>query len=309
MSKLPPKRLGRGLSGLLSITDEPAAPEPVAADVPRGARLGPEAGTAGTPLLVSPDNVHPNPHQPRKSFDDRTLAELAESVRQHGVLQPLVVKPRGAGGWELIAGERRLRAARLAGLAEVPVIVRDADELAQAQLALVENVQREDLNPIDRADGYRSLLGQLGLTQAELAARLGEDRGTISNHVRLLELPEPIRALVRDGKLPLGHAKVIGGVADPKEQARLADLVVSQELSVRNLERILQTPAVAPPKPKKGSDAHQREVEQSIAHQVGLRVQLRSGPKKGRGSVVLHYASLDEFDDLMERLGVELDKD
>jgi ParB family chromosome partitioning protein len=212
-------------------------------------------------------------------------------------------------GYQLVAGERRWRAARLAGLTALPAIVREIDGFAQAQMALVENIQREDLNPIDRALGYRTLIQQLGLTQAELAGRLGEDRSSIANFIRLLDLAEPVKAMVRDGRLSVGHAKLIAGVSDVLEQERLANLVVSQELSVRNLERAMQEAApvagAKPPPPAAAPSAHLQDLEKSIARQLGMRVQVRSASKKGKGRLVIHYASLDQFDQLMSRLGVQ----
>jgi ParB family transcriptional regulator, chromosome partitioning protein len=177
-------------------------------------------------------------------------------------------------------------------------------------MALVENIQREDLNPLERAQGYRILIDQLGLTQAELAGRLGEERSGIANYLRLLELPEPVRNLIRDGKLSLGHAKLLAGVADILEQQRLAAVVVAQDLSVRNLERLLQTPASDTPplaarKPA-ASPAHLADLEKSLARQLGMRVQVRSS-SKGRGRLVLHYSSLDQFDELLAKLGLKTD--
>jgi len=250
--------------------------------------------------------VVPNPRQPRRAFDDAALGELAASIKANGVIQPIVVRRAGAG-YELIAGERRLRAAKLAGLERVPAVVREVDELTQAQMALVENIQRQDLNPIERAEGYHALSRELGLTQAELGTRLGEDRSTIANHLRLLELAPPVRDLVRDGQLSLGHAKVLCGVADPAEQLRLAELVVQQSLSVRNLERILTAAPPTEEKPAEEASPYQRDLEANLTKQIGLRVQVRSGGSKAKGKVVIHYGSLDEFDTLLERLGVQLD--
>jgi ParB family chromosome partitioning protein len=228
-------------------------------------------------------------------------------MKTNGVLQPVLVRRTPSGSYQLIAGERRLRAARLAGLTTLPALLRNVDSFTQAQLALVENLHRDDLNPMDRAEGFRQLIEQLGLTQAELATRLGLDRSSIANHLRLIELAEPVQALIRNGKLSLGHAKVLAGVADLAEQVRLADLVVAQDLSVRNLERLLTSPHT-PPAPRKSvpTPAHVREVETSIARQLGLRVQMRP-VSKTKGRVVIHYTSLDEFDTLMDRLGVKLD--
>jgi ParB family chromosome partitioning protein len=283
------------------------SPQPV----PVPARpLSDNAAPGGQPLLLSPDRIHPNPHQPRQSVDEAKVAELAASIKSTGMIQPVIVRKTGDEVYQLIAGERRLRAAKLAGLSTVPAIVREVSSYEQAQMALVENIQREDLNPIDRAQSYRTLMDQLGLTQAELASRLGEDRSSIANHLRLLELNDPVRELVRSGKLSLGHAKLLAGVNDPVEQQRLANLVLAQELSVRNLERLLAEPATAPASHPKvvAPSAHLQDLERSLTRQLGLRVQLRSGGKKGRGRVIIHYADLDQFDGLMAKLGVQMEE-
>lgn len=309
-------RLGRGLSSLISVSDLPveaeiALPAPVVEPsvTAIGSPSTPEIAlrASGAPSEIPIDQITPNPHQPRREMKDSTLAELAASIKSTGLIQPIVVR-KTEGGYQLIAGERRLRATRLAGLKEIPAIVRDVDAYTQAQMALVENIQREDLNPIDRALAYRALLTQLGLTQSELAGRLGEDRSVIAHYVRLLDLSEPVRELVRQGVLSLGHGKLLAGVEDLVEQQRLAELCRVQELSVRNLERMLSegvkttSEASAPRTPS----AHLADLEKSIARQLGMRIQVRSG-KKGKGKLVIHYASLDQFDDLMKRMGVRME--
>jgi ParB family transcriptional regulator, chromosome partitioning protein len=310
-------RLGRGLSSLMGIGAAPSdvPVDPVYVEVP-GQPAPPAPGVQaviahGKPADIAIDTVRPNPHQPRREFDDVSLNELAASIKTNGIIQPIVVKALGDGqGYELIAGERRLRAAKLVGLTTIPAIIREADRYSQAQMALVENIQRSDLNPIDRAAGYKVLMTELGLTATELATRLGEDRSTVANHLRVLDLTAKVQELVRNGKLSFGHAKVLGGIPDPAEQLRLAELCVSQELSVRNLERILTT-ATEPPAAKSDKplpSAHLKQVELNMTKQIGLRVQVRAGAKKGRGKVVIHYNSLDEFDTLVGRLGVSLDE-
>ncbi len=310
-------RLGRGLSSLISLTDPPAEAEttqaaaPVMRDLPAPPGAGeseaaePKARVLDLPLA----SIVPNPHQPRREFNDASLAELAASLKSTGMIQPVIVRPdgQGSGTYQLIAGERRWRAAKLAELPTLPAIVRDVDGPTQAQMALIENIQREDLNPLDRARAYQSLLNHLGLTQAELAGRLGEDRSTVTHFLRILDLAEPVQRLIGDGRLTLAHAKLLGSVADPAEQQRLAELAVAQSLSVRNLERLIQgtTPASPPQAPAGVVSAHLKELERSISRQLSLRVQLRSSRRKGHGRLVLHYTSLDQFDELMGRLGVK----
>ena len=319
-------RLGRGLSSLISVSELPVEKEihdtPVAgssASSPFHAdRPGSSDGSAavqrptvasvadGTPLLIPIDIIGPNPHQPRKTIKESAIAELALSLKSSGIIQPIIVR-RVEDRFELIAGERRWLAAKLAGFTEVPAVVRDVDAFTQAQMALVENIQREDLNAIERAQGYRVLMQQLGLTQAELANRMGEDRSSIANYLRLLDLAEPVRRMVQDGRLSMGHAKLLAGVEDILEQQKLAETVIAQNLSVRNLERLLETRG-QPQGEKKGggSAAHVADLEKSMSRQLGLRVQLRSS-SKGKGRLILHYASLDQFDELMQKLGVSSD--
>jgi ParB family chromosome partitioning protein len=322
-------RLGRGLSSLISVGNLPVE---VTAEQPgndadaklsegkpgkstphSGQNPPPVAAAApapdGSPLLVSIEIIRPNPYQPRKTIRESAIAELAASLKSSGIIQPLIVR-RVEGGFELIAGERRWLAAKLAGLVNVPVVVRDVDSFTQAQMALVENIQREDLNPIERAMGYRTLMEQLGLTQAELAGRMGEDRSSVANYLRLLDLAEPVRNMVRDGQLSMGHAKLLAGIPDILEQQKLADIAISQSLSVRNLERLLLNRAngAEAPVAKKpvGSSAHLQDLEKSLARQLGLRVQLRSS-SKGKGRLILHYAILDQFDELLQKLGAKVE--
>lgn len=301
-------RLGRGLSSLISVSNLPVESEIGHLDAAPPSIPGPKNSNptvpTGTPLFVPIDSIRPNPHQPRRTINDASIAELAASMKSSGIIQPLVVR-RTNDGFELIAGQRRWRAAKLAGLTEVPAFIRDVDSYAQAQMALVENIQREDLNPIERAQAYRALMDQLGLTQAELATRMGEDRSSIANYLRLLDLTEAVRIHVRDGRLSLGHAKLLAGVADILEQQRLTDAVIAQDLSVRNLQGMLQSQSNEKSLRKAPSlSPHLADLEKSLARQLGLRVQVRSSAK-GRGRLILHYSSLDQFDDLLQKLGAK----
>ncbi len=306
-------RLGRGLSSLISIPEVPIQvelPSPpqqqgtatVTSDIPP-AQPSPTPADAEVVRLPASE-IHANPHQPRHTFNDESLNELAASIKSTGLIQPIIVRKVGSE-YELIAGERRLRAARIAGLDQVPAIVRDVDAVTQAQMALIENIQREDLNPLDRAMGYRTLMDQLGLTQAELATRLGEERSSIANYLRLLDLAEPVKAMVKDGRLSLGHAKLIAGVTDILEQERLANLVILRALSVRALEKAIAdgpdpVPASTEPSP---TQTYLKDLERTLTRQLGLRVALRASSKKGKGRLIIHYATLDQFDELLSRLG------
>jgi len=256
------------------------------------------------------DQIAVNPSQPRRQFNEDSLQQLSESIRANGLIQPVVVTA-AAAGYELIAGERRLRAARLAGLADIPVIVRQVDAAAQARLALVENIHREDLNPIDRAESYRALMDAAGCTQAELAEKLGEQRSTIANFLRLLDLTEPVRHLVRDGSLSTGHAKVLAGIETARQEP-LARRCVDEQWSVRQLEA--EIAAAAPPAPAEPtapkarlvSSPYLENLAKQLTHNLGLRVQVVKGAKKGSGRVILNYGSLDEFDALLRKLDVTL---
>ncbi len=314
MSKISKERprLGRGLSSLMSVSPPPMAevgsidtpPETVNSVTEISSVILAETNAA---INVSVSRISVNPHQPRRSFSEESLQALASSLKSTGMIQPIVVRAID-GGYQLIAGERRWRAAKLAGFETVQIIVRDVDGYTQAQMALVENIQRENLNPIDRASAYQVLMKQLGVTQAELANRLGEERSSIANHLRLLDLEPTVQSWVIDGNISLGHAKILASISDPNEQSRIAGLCVEQGLSVRNLERLLtnQTEAVKPPATPSVSP-HVLDVEKSVARQLGMRVQLKQQGGKGKGRLVIHYASLDQFDELLQRLNIKLD--
>ena len=316
----PKSRLGRGLSSLISLStpEDPPPQHPAipATDTPSVTSSDTSATGSGVRVAELPlSAIVPNPHQPRRHFNETSLNELSASLKSTGMIQPIIVRPAGdgTGSYQLIAGERRWRAARLADLAAVPAIIRDVDTVSQAQMALIENIQREDLNPLDRAMAYQALIKQLGLTQAELAGRLGEDRSSVTHFVRLLELPDPVQELIRDGRLSMGHAKLLAGLPNPTEQERMAALAVEQSLTVRNLERLVQEsttaapilPAAAPPRPK--PSAHLQELERTLSRELNLRAQIRPSNRKGHGRIVLHYTSLDQFDDLLGRMGVKVE--
>jgi ParB family chromosome partitioning protein len=294
-----PKRqaLGRGLAALI-----PGAKPPEAQAAPAA-----PAGRAGEGLrTVAIEDVHPAPGQPRKQFDDARLDELAESIKAQGIIQPLVVRLRDGGGYELIAGERRWRAAQRAGLHEVPAVVRDVAEKSAFEMALVENLQREDLNPIEEAQGFERLVEEFGYTQEALAARVGKDRSTVANSLRLLRLPAGVRGMVVEGRLSMGHARALLGLESADEIERLARRVVSRELSVRQVELLVkreregQAGDKAAPTPHRPS-ASARDLGERLSRALGTRVRVvESGP--GKGQLEISYHSLDQLDAVLARL-------
>ena len=272
--------LGRGLGALI-----PGAAAPVVQDEPASESWATIASIA------------PNPYQPRERFDEAALGELTASIRDKGLLQPLVVRRAGEGHYELIAGERRFRAAQRAGLSQVPIVVRDADGSEALELALIENLQREDLNPLEEARAYQRLADEFGLGQEEIAMRVGKSRSAVTNSLRLLQLPPDVLAQLQSGALSAGHARSLLGLESTLSQAALARDVVTQGLSVRDTEKLVRERAQPP-----AVNVEQRAVESDLARALGTRVHLRHN-KDGSGRIVIEYYSLDELDGLLERLG------
>jgi len=275
------------------------------------------------------DQISPNAKQPRREFKRETIAQLAASIARNGLVQPLVVRPiRGEGNgsqhyvkYELVAGERRWRASRAAGVEEVPVIIRDVDDEKALELALVENLQREDLNAIDRAEAYARYCREFGLKPEDVAGRLNEDRTTVINYLRILDLPAEVKAMVANGELSMGHARAILGATDSQERVNLAKSAVSNGLSVRALEEIVRrrrdgaSPS-GPASPFQGTrkrlpvqemTAQLSHLQNRFQQALGTKVAIRPGRGKGRGKIVIEYYSLDDFDRIMDRLGVQAD--
>lgn len=299
MSKAP-NRLGKGLSALIgprtTLRTEPAA---VAAIAP--AATSPP-GDGLRQLAI--DLIQPNPRQPRADFDDEPLRELAASIRTSGVLQPLLVRPVGER-FELIAGERRLRASKLAGLRAVPAIVRALSDAESLEIALVENLQREDLGPLERASAYKEYIDEFHSSAEQLSARLGESRVSVINYLRLLRLPPEIQTMLRAGDLGMGQARCLVGVADLQRQLALARLAVRRNLSVRQVEELVRRadqPIEAKVEAEKPGERHLTEVATKLSKALGLPVALRAGKAKNSGTITIRYANLDEFDRVSERI-------
>ncbi len=242
--------------------------------------------------------------QPRKHFDEEKLEELAESIRQHGMIQPLTVRKLSSGYYQIIAGERRWRAARLAGLTEVPAVVIEADDRKAMELAMIENLQREDLNPMEEAEGYRSLVEQYGMTQEQAAQRVGKSRSAVANAIRLLSLTPKLRQLVEEGQLSAGHARALLPLS-PALQEQAADTVLRSALSVRQTEQLAKRLQAAWEKPpeKKPSPAvdYVAEAERELSSRLGRACRIAHGKKKGR--VEIEYYGVDDLNDLLEALG------
>ncbi len=274
--------LGRGLDALFADN----ATEDSAADVGE--------------LRIS--DISPDRAQPRSNFDEQALEELSTSIKQHGVLQPIVVRPSAGGGYTIVAGERRWRAARLAGLTSIPALVRDITDSEAMEIALIENLQRENLNPIEEAEGYRALMDKCSLTQEQAAARVGKSRPAVANALRLLSLPEPVLDLLRRGKLSAGHAKAVLSLTGDAERTDAANRIYADNLSVREAEKLCSKPPkqekLALPKTK---DPTAAEVELSLREALGVEVEVSY--HAGRGKLTVSYYSKEQLFELANKLG------
>jgi ParB family chromosome partitioning protein len=309
--------LGRGLSALVSSAPVSTVP-PVAlvtqkesasnTDTPViGHDSAPALSTSGGTTFLKLSELEANPEQPRTHFSEAEINELAESIKALGVLQPILVRPHNSG-YQIVAGERRFRAAERAGLSQVPVLIRDLSERETLEIGIVENVQRQGLNPIEEALGYQRLMEDFSLSAQEVAERVGKDRATVSNMTRLLKLPAVVQEMLKDGRLSVGHAKAILTVKEPVAQIGLANKIVSENLSVRAIEAIVSREVVLEA-PKKGGneakstkrDVQYPELEERLRNALGTKVSIRRN-RKG-GAIELHFYSDEELDRLIQILG------
>jgi ParB family chromosome partitioning protein len=289
--KKPLRGLGRGLDALLPVRTPPSSPD----------RPAPDYG-ANNVFSCALERIIPQRGQPRQHFENEKLDELAQSIKTHGLLEPLVVRKRGEGEFEIIAGERRWRAAQRAGLREVLVVVRDVSTKDAFELALIENVQREDLDPIEFAEALDRLVREHGYTQETLAQRVGKDRSTIANALRLLRLPKQVRERVVGGELSEGHARALLGAPSDEALVELAEKVVKGRLSVRQTESLVRSvKAKENGKPAaKGKSANVRDIEARLERKLGTKVELRD--KDDKGEIVVKYASWDELDRILSAM-------
>ncbi len=260
----------------------------------------------GESVKLSINEIEPNREQPRKTFEPESLSELSESIKEHGVLQPLLVRPMPDGSYRLVAGERRYRAARMAGLTEVPVTVREMTDEEESIFALIENLQREDLNAIEEAEGIKTLIDTFGLTQEEAAKRVGKSRTTVTNTLRLLNLPEDILQLVKESKISMGHARALLAVEDKTEASRIAQMVVKDGISVREVERLAKRDKKdrkSPEKRVKKRDKYYDEVEIALSNALSRKVKVfvSSGSK---GTIEIEFFSKQD----LEKLAMQIDE-
>jgi ParB family chromosome partitioning protein len=294
------KALGKGLRSLI-----PEMPPPAVV----AASEGPAGEQSGGGLQMIPVNdIQPNKDQPRESFSQQALEELSRSIKRQGLLQPVIVKSGPDGGYDLIAGERRWRASRMAGLESIPAVIKDVSDESVLEIALIENLQREDLNPIEEANAYQALVDRLGLTQQEVAQRVGKQRATVANALRLLHLPQAVQGMVKQGQIATGHAKALAALADAKAQTDLAGRIARKGLSVRQTEAIVsgltaRSGSRATPKVVVERDPNVVAAEESLQSALGTKVRIVQRGKGGR--LELHYFSDEELDRLYQMvLGV-----
>ncbi|MHC4693354.1 MAG: ParB/RepB/Spo0J family partition protein [Planctomycetota bacterium] len=303
------KHLGRGLESLLGpITSaRQAYANRKKPDEPTDAIFPPDKELQESLREISIDSISPNPYQARTVWDQEELEELAESIKANGVIQPIIVRA-ATGGYELIAGERRFRASKLASLKTIPALVRQATDQQLLELALIENIHRVDLNPIERAKCYQSYLTTFSLTQTEAAQRLGEDRSVIANYMRLLDLPNEIKQMLAKRQLTMGHARAIIALPTDEIRRKLANRAMAGRLSVREVERLVrkyltgtaETNKTEIPKPP-----HITDLEGKLCTQLGTKVTIETRKKGNRGKIIIEFHSLDEFDRIAEKIGLE----
>lgn len=305
MAKEKKRHLGKGLEALLGPTKGMGEAEQSLSDISGMSRFPKDKALQNAIQMVSVTDLKPNPYQPRTSWDQDQLHELADSVRSNGIIQPILVR-RAEEGFEIIAGERRFRAAEMVGLNDVPAIVRDATDEQMLELAIIENIHRSDLNPIERAVAYQEFISTFSLTQTEAAERLGEGRSVVANYLRLLDLPQEIKQMLVDKTLSMGHARAILALPTDDLRRKLANRALAGRLNVRDVERLVRTylhGAESKPESKQKA-ANILDLEQRLRETLGTKVQINTGKNTHRGRIIIDYYSLDEFDRLTEKMGL-----
>ena len=307
-----PKHLGRGLQSLLRpIMSDSEQLDPLSSSTQSESNFPPDNTLHESLKELAIETISPNPYQCRTVWNEQELAELAESVRSNGIIQPIIVRPAGAG-YQLIAGERRYRAAKMASLTTVPALIRQASDEQLHEWALVENIHRVNLNPIERAKAYQDYLSTFSLTQAEAAERLGEGRSAIANYLRILDLPQEIKQMLAEDKLSMGHARAILALPTDEMRRKLANRAMAGRLSVREVERLVRRYLAGTnktPIQSRSKSPHIVDLEHKLASQLGTKVSIDTRKNGQRGRIMIEFYSLDEFDGIMERLGLVCEED
>ena len=302
-----PKHLGRGLQSLLSpITSNSNEADHVLSSTPAVSNFPADKDLRDSFQKISIDSISPNPYQARTVWNEQELTELTESIKANGIIQPIIVRPIGTG-FQLIAGERRLRAAELASMTSIPALIRRASNEQLHEWALVENIHRVDLNPIERAKAYQEYISTFSLTQAEAAERLGEGRTVVANYIRLLDLPPEIKQMLAENRLRMGHARAILALPTDELRRKLANRAMAGRLSVREVERLVRKYLAGTGQVK--TKVHEKpphilDIENKLASRLGTKVSIEARKNGQRGKVIIEFYSLDEFDGIMEKIGL-----
>ena len=302
--KVKKPHLGRGLEALMAPITKlktDSAEKDHKVEFPPDTKL--ELAKSELPIT----QIRPNPFQPRTTWNEEKLLGLCESIKTNGIIQPIIVRKTG-DGYQIIAGERRFRAAGMAGLETVPVLVRNATDEEMLELALVENIHRADLNPIERAEAYQNFINSFNLTQTDAAKRLGEDRTVISNYLRILDLPNEIKQMLIEAKLSMGHARAMLALPSDELRKKLANRAMAGRLSVREVERLVRKyldGKTEPKEEKKEKQAHIIDLERRLQTILGTKVNIKANKRSQKGRIIIDYYSLDEFDRLTERMGLK----
>lgn len=286
------KGLGRGIDALFQESKEEQQPDEQVVE-----------------LEIS--EIRPNPYQPRKTFNEEALEELAKSIKKSGVFQPIIVRKSSVKGYEIIAGERRYRASKLAKKTEIPAIIREFNEEQMMEVAVLENLQREDLTPLEEAEAYNTLMEKLNLTQTQVSERLGKSRPYIANYLRLLGLPGKVKLMLQDGSLSMGQARTLLAVKDEEKLMELAEKTVKEGLTVRQLEQLVaQINGKKPKKAKKQTNPYEpyiKQTENLLQEKFGTKVAVKANAKNGKGKIEIDYLSIDDFNRIMDILKIKLD--
>jgi len=305
-----PKHLGRGLESLLGPIINTVEENMGISAAQEIVKSIPDNELQKSFTEINLDNIMPNPYQPRQTWNNEQLRELADSIKENGLIQPIIVRQRGSK-YEIVAGERRFRAAEIAGLQKIPAMVRKTDDSEMLALALVENIQRADLNPIEKAKAYQNFMETFGLTQEQAAQKLGQDRSVVANYIRLLNLPAEVKQMLVDGSLDMGHARAILALPTDDLRRRLANRALAGRLSVREVERLVRLALTEKDEKKQKQilekPAHIKDLEEKIRSRLGTKVNIQARKNGQRGKIIIEFYSLDEFDNITQMLGVNSD--